>query len=105
MSDETKLVGLWERTKAWAESNASHRPLAMYPMSASHPITTELVRHNEPTLRATSGCEQSQQGSPYSVTSSAWPSSEIGTVSPSMLADFMFMIISTLLDCCQGKAP
>src|SRR5207244_7067344 len=33
--------------------NASHRHARDVPaMSASHPITTELVRHNEPALRA-----------------------------------------------------
>src|SRR5258708_149736 len=41
-------VGLW--------LNASHRHARDVPtMSASHPITTELVRHNEPALRARSG--------------------------------------------------
>ena len=36
-------------------TNASHRHARDVPaMSASHPITTELVRHNEPALRATS---------------------------------------------------
>src|SRR6266567_3645220 len=34
-------------------TNASHRHARDVPaMSASHPITTELVRHNEPALRA-----------------------------------------------------
>src|SRR5437667_10658090 len=34
-------------------SNASHRHARDVPaMSASHPITTDLVRHNEPALRA-----------------------------------------------------
>jgi hypothetical protein len=46
-------------------SNASHRHAADVPaMSASHPITTELVRHNEPTLRATTGREQLQCPAP-----------------------------------------
>jgi hypothetical protein len=35
---------------------------------------------------ANSGCEHSQQDSPYSITSSARASSEGGTVSPSILA-------------------
>jgi len=44
-------------------------------MSALPPIATKLVRRNEVTLCAMSGCEQSQQGSPYSITSSAYASS------------------------------
>jgi hypothetical protein len=41
------------------------------PMSALPPIVTKLVRRNEMTRSAKSGCEQSQQSSPYSITSSA----------------------------------
>ena len=42
------------------------------PMSAMAPKATELMRHNEPSLRAISGREQMQQVAPgYSITSSA----------------------------------
>ena len=48
-------------------SNASHRPARdVAAMSASHPITTELVRHNEPALRA-----NKRHRAIHSITSSA----------------------------------
>jgi hypothetical protein len=37
-------------------------------MSASPPIATELMQRREPTRCAKTGREQSQQGSPYSIT-------------------------------------
>jgi hypothetical protein len=49
-------------------------------MSAMPSMATESVRRNEPTRSAKSGREQSQQGSPYSITSSASASSLSGMV-------------------------
>jgi hypothetical protein len=40
-------------------------------MSASHPITTELVRHNEPALRANSDLTHCSKKDCYSITLSA----------------------------------
>src|SRR5260221_11923224 len=53
-------------------SNASHRRARDVPtMSASHPITTELVRHNEPALRANSDLTHCSKKDCYSITLSA----------------------------------
>jgi hypothetical protein len=54
------------------------------------------------TLCATSGCEQSQQRSPYSITSSARASSTGGTVSPSALAVMRLVARSKLVGCSTG---
>jgi hypothetical protein len=48
------LIGQWVPAVQLDCSYARDVPA----MSASHPITTDLVRHNEPALRATSGLMQ-----------------------------------------------
>src|SRR5262249_16954434 len=53
---------------------------------------------------AKTGCEQSQQGSPYSITSSAVASNDGDTVRPSILAVWALMTSSNLLDCTTGKS-
>ena len=47
------------------------------------PLATKLARHCNRSRRAVTGCEQSQQGGPYSITSSARASSVGGTSRPS----------------------
>src|SRR5262245_62026011 len=65
-------------------------------------------RHDraEPPLpsRAISGREQSQQGSSYSITSSARASSVSGTVIPSALAVFILMTSLKRVGCSTGKS-
>ena len=46
-----------------------------------------------------SGCEQTQQRSPYSITSSAWASSVAGTSRPSALPVLRLMTVSYLVVC------
>ena len=46
-----------------------------------------------------------ERAAPHSITSSARPSSESGTVIPSALAVFMLMIRSILVVCWTGKSP
>src|SRR5262245_1479184 len=55
-------------------------------------------------LCARSGCEQSQQGSAYSITSSAMLSNVGGTVMPSILAVWALMSSSNLVDCTTGRS-
>jgi hypothetical protein len=54
---------------------------------------------------ANSGCEQSQQGSPYSITSSARASSVGGTVRPSALAVLRLIKSSMLVGNSTGRSP
>ena len=56
------------------------------------------------TFRAKSGCEQSQQTQPYSITSSAVICMISGTVRPSALAVLRLMIISIFVDCWTGRS-
>jgi hypothetical protein len=53
---------------------------------------------------AKTGCEQSQQGSPYSITSSARTSSDGGTSRPSALAVFRLRTVSYLVGACTGSS-
>jgi hypothetical protein len=57
------------------------------------------------TLGAKSGCEQSQQGSPYSITSSARAASMGGTSRPSVLAALRLMMSVNLVGCSIGRSP
>jgi hypothetical protein len=54
-------------------------------------------------LRGSSGCDQSQQGSPYSITSSARTINVIGTWSPIALAALRLMITSNFVGCSTGR--
>ena len=54
---------------------------------------------------AISGCEQLQQGSPYSITSSASAKSFGENWIPSALAVFRLMTNSNLVGCCTGSSP
>src|SRR5258708_38564756 len=62
-------------------------------MSAAPPIAPKIVHCSDSTKSAKSGCEQSQQGSSYSITSSAATSSAGGTVRPSAFSGLMLMIV------------
>jgi hypothetical protein len=53
---------------------------------------------------AKSGCEQLQQGSSYSITSSAMANSEGGTVRPGVVAVLRLMISSNLVGACTGRS-
>jgi hypothetical protein len=68
-------------------------------MPASPPTPDVSLRGSEPTLRAKSGCEQTQQRSPYSITSSARASSVAGTSRPSALPVGRLMTVSYLVVC------
>src|SRR5262245_26769537 len=61
------------------------------------PKATESLRHGEWTQCAITGCEQSQQGSPYSITSSARASSVGGTSRPSAFAVFRLITNSNFV--------
>ena len=54
--------------------------------------------------RAKTGCEQSHQGSPYSITASAALSTPGGTSRPSALAVCRLMTNSNLVDCNTGRS-
>jgi hypothetical protein len=55
-------------------------------------------------IHATSGCEQMQQGSPYSITSSARASSVGGTSRPSAFAVLRLITSSNLVGACTGRS-
>ncbi len=74
-------------------------------MSASHPITTELVRHNEPALRATNGPMHCSNNRDYSITSSARASSVGGIAKPIALAVVRLITSSNLVGCSIGRSP
>ncbi len=57
----------------------------------------ERPRHNDPAQK------RHELPPPHSITSSARPSSESGTVRPRALAVLRFMISSTFVDCMTGK--
>src|SRR5262249_51622643 len=56
------------------------------------------------TVSAITGCEQPQQGSLYSITSSAWASGVAGTSRPSALAVLRLMTNSCLVGACTGRS-
>src|SRR5262249_41862385 len=68
------------------------------------PKATEVLRCREVPRSAITGCEQSQQGSAYSITSSARASSIGGTSRPSALAVLRSITSSNLVGCRTGKS-
>jgi hypothetical protein len=72
-------------------------------ISAFTPRSRRRSGHRFAPLGAKSGCEQLQQGSPYSITSSARPSNGSGTVRPNALAVFRFITNSYLVGVCTGR--
>jgi hypothetical protein len=68
----TARISLLRCSDVSCESIASHRDAGNVPaMSASHPITTELVRHKKPALRAINVLTRRSKKHHYSITSSA----------------------------------
>jgi hypothetical protein len=75
------------------------RAWSAYPPKLS--VTAD-VSARQPSAR--SGCEQSQQGSPYSMTSSASASTPAGISRPSARAVLRLMRSSTLVSCRTGRS-
>jgi hypothetical protein len=73
-------------------------------MSASPPIAVKHWRRSETPLCANTGCEQSQQRSLYSITSSASSCIELGTARPKAFAVLKLMTNSNLVDRCTGTS-
>src|SRR6476646_5744484 len=67
-------------------------------------VTFGLQRAAGPYRCATNGREQTQQGSPYSSTSSAATSKPGGTVRPSAFAVLRLRIVSNLVAACTGRS-
>src|SRR6266436_833459 len=85
--------------------NASHRDARDVPaMSASHPITTELVRHKKPALRARKRHLHAANRRLHSITSSAPTSNLSDTVSPSVLAVLRLITSSNLIGSWTGRS-
>ncbi len=73
-------------------------------MSAMPPIATELMHRGEMTRWAKSGCEQSQQGSPYSITSSARASS-VGDLAAVMKARHLSALCWSTCSSYSSRSP
>jgi len=76
-------------------------------MSALPPITTKLVRRNEVTLCARSGCEQPQQIAQlfdHSITRSAPASSIFGITMPRAFAALRLITSSNFVGACTGRS-
>ena len=69
------------------------------------PKASQLLRGSEMTRCARTGCEQSQQNNPYSITSSAMASSPGGKLRPKALAVLRLITNSNLVDCMTGRSP
>jgi hypothetical protein len=74
-------------------------------MSALPPTTAVMMQCRERQKGAISGCEQLQQGSPYSITSSASAKSFGENWIPSALAVFRLITNSNLVGCWTGSSP
>src|SRR5262249_61522836 len=72
---------------------------------ADPPRLSALLRPRRERPRGRRAAErQDERAALHSITSSARPSSEIGTLSPSAFAVLRLMTSSTLVDCCTGRS-
>src|SRR6266404_6277068 len=86
-------------------SNASHRHARdVRAMPASHPITIDLVRHNEPARCANNGLMQRSNVAAYSSTASARSKNDSGILRPMAFAVLRLMANSNFVGCSMGMS-